>query len=89
VVGVKLVHLAVDNLLNDVLGLALDLFSGDFALLGDQIGRDFVAAEVARVGGGDVQRDVLDERLEVSLRATKSVSQFTSMSTPMRPAMWM
>ena len=51
VVGVELVHLAVDDLLNDVVGLALDLFSGDFAFLGDQIGRDFVAAEVTRVGG--------------------------------------
>ena len=63
--GEKFVELAVDDVLDGLRRLALGLFLGDGLLLGHQLGVDLVPAHRHRRGGGDVQGDVLYQRLEV------------------------
>ena len=48
-----------------------------------------VLGDVPRRGGGHVQGDVARELRKSSVRATKSVSQLTSTSTPILPVAWM
>jgi hypothetical protein len=85
-----LVDLALDNLLDDGLGLALNLIGGDFALLRDEVRRDIVTSEILRIRSRDVEGDVLDEGLEDPRCGPRSRSRSSPRSsTPMRPAMWM
>ncbi len=64
---VELRHLAFEDLADDGFGLALHggLGEEDF-LFAVEVGlRDLIAADEARVGGGDVHGDVAEELLEV------------------------
>src|ERR1700733_5486395 len=64
---VELAHLAFDDLLDHGRGLAGGggLRAIDLLLALHVLGGDVLPADVARVGGGDVHRDVLEQLLEV------------------------
>src|SRR6478736_4099079 len=62
---VVFLELAFDDLLDRGGGLAFHLGGGDVALLGDLGLGDLLAADIGRAGGGDLEADVLAERLEV------------------------
>ena len=90
--GVELLHLAVDDLVDHVGRLARGerLLAVDRALALEDLGGHFVALDVARLGRRDVHRDVAcTSSWKSSVRATKSVSQLTSTSTPILPPAWM
>src|SRR5262249_44044468 len=59
---VELGEAAFDDAVDDLLGLAFvqGAGAGDFALLIKDIGRNVFAAEVSRIGRGDVHRNVVD-----------------------------
>ena len=81
-------ELALDGslagVLRDVLGLGLV----DRPLGGEVLLRHLVGADEARLQGRDGAISWTNSR-NSSVRATKSVSQFTSTSTPTRPPAWM
>src|SRR5215213_4379214 len=59
---VPLAQLALDDLRADVLGLVGGLLLEDLRLALAVLRRDLVLADVARRGGGDVERDLAGER---------------------------
>ncbi len=87
--AVILVHLAIDDLLDDVFGFAGDLRAGNFALFLDEGGIDLLAGDADRARGGDVKRMSFTKSRKISFFATKSVSQLISTSTPTLPCKWM
>src|SRR5674476_1356686 len=62
--GEELLELAGDDLLEHVLGLALDLLGVDGLLADDDVFRHLVARDPARRGRGDVHGEVVGELLE-------------------------
>src|SRR5215218_2549200 len=62
---VEAVELALDDLLHDVGRLALGLGGVDLALLLEHVVGHVLAAQVRRVGDGDVQGDLVGESLEL------------------------
>src|SRR5580704_10402533 len=71
---IELLHLSGDNALDNRLGLAggLCLILVDLALTLEHLGRDFFAAQIARIDRGDVHRHVVAKLLE-SFRARDEV----------------
>ena len=88
---VEAAELALDDLLDHLRRLAgvLHLRAVDRALALEHVGRDVLAADVLRVGGGHLQRQLRSRVWKSSVRATKSDSQLSSTSTPILPPMWM
>ena len=90
--GVELLELALDDLLDDRLGLALavDLLGEDLPLALRPARR--ARPRGARDSGSAAAICIARSRTSVwksSVRATKSVSQLTSISTPTWPPGWM
>ena len=87
-----LLELAVDDLLADLGGLARPRsVGGELGPLGIELrGRDVVDVDPAGREPGDLDRQQSRTRSwNWSVRATKSVSQLTSIRTPTRPPVWM
>src|SRR5512132_4618967 len=62
---VVVLELALDDALDDVVGLALGLLGVDLPLLGEDVLRHLLAPDVARVGHGDVEGDLVGQALEL------------------------
>src|SRR4051794_10277363 len=63
---VELVHLTIDNLLDDIGGVASRRLAAiDFALALDERGRDLVAGNADGIGSGNLERDIAHQLLEI------------------------
>ena len=85
----ELVQLAVEHLLDDVVGLALGLLAVDGLLALDDLGGHFVTTHPQRAEAATCMARSWVNSRNGSLRATKSVSTPTSTSTPILPPAWM